>query len=319
MAPKAQKISSASTFVALTALASSAMAFPQMSEYGLGAYGGPSGVASPYTGTGYKQSTSYGTGYSTLTSFSYGGTPTYTTSYPISTATAGACVDTSNLDSRCQVLFPFVAQNELSAVCEILIEAYSSGSDCGGGYSTVPGSYPGSTPTPSLPGLTSSSFTSATTFFGPANFSTMNNFGPGISTIASESFCADCISPSYGSPTPTSSASKPTGTGITYASPTISSAVDTPYPNTPSHAVDTPLQFKPTSTGGDYGVASPSIPIINSNTISSPKATPTPSKKGYGGIVSDVYGDVSTAVTGAYHHIKSDVQGYGAKPTKSAY
>lgn len=261
MAPKAQK----TTVLGLTALASTSMAFPQInSDYASAAYVGPSGIASVNTG-GYSFPDSYSTGtaysysdsYPTSTGYSYTDgypTGTYTSSYP--TATGETCGDISNLDSRCKVLSPYVGQNDLAAVCSLFLEAQSGGCDCGGG-SSYSSYYPGTTPTASYPGSGPSQTDSITLISATATFcadcptSLGGNGGspyPTGTDYVSASASSDVATASLpssvlgsqvipsGLPSDTYSASVPTGTGITYASPVVSSAVDTPLIFTSSGA-----------------------------------------------------------------------------------
>ena len=68
-------------------------------------------------------------------------TGTYSTVYPTETST---CNDVTELDPRCAVLFPFVGQNDLAAVCELFLQG-PGGCDCGSVSTTYGGYYPTTT------------------------------------------------------------------------------------------------------------------------------------------------------------------------------
>lgn len=68
-------------------------------------------------------------------------TATYSTIYPAETST---CNDVTELDPRCTVLFPFVGQNDLAAVCELFLQG-PAGCDCGSVSSTYGDYYPSTT------------------------------------------------------------------------------------------------------------------------------------------------------------------------------
>lgn len=318
MAPNAQK----ATLLALTTLASTSMAFPQInSDYGSDAYGGSSGIATAPTagsysysytasipsGTAYSfpYSGSFSTGFSYSDSFSTGTqsypTQTYSTSFPSSTGSL--CGDISNLDERCNVLFPYVGQGDLAAVCELFLQAQSSGCNCGGGSIT--------TSTPPYPEITSTSTgifidTTSYTFCADCPSST-----PVYPVSTGTGFVTPGVSSSVATPVPTSPSgsntsftsfavdtplpplTRPTGTGITYASPTISSAVDTPSPLTASSSYgsgttayessSTTCTDHESGTSTDYGYATPT-PVLG---------TVIPSS-------SDSHGSAATTSLGGY-------------------
>ena len=68
-------------------------------------------------------------------------TGTYSTVYPTETST---CNEVAELDPRCTVLFPFVGQNDLAAVCELFLQG-PGGCDCGSVSTTYGGYYPSTT------------------------------------------------------------------------------------------------------------------------------------------------------------------------------
>lgn len=265
MAPKAQK----NTLLALTTLVSTSMAFPQInSDYTSDAYGGSGGIATAPTGGSYSYSytasipsgTAYSfpysgslsTGFSYSDSFSTGTqsypTQTYSTSVPSSTGSL--CGDISNLDERCNVLFPYVGQGDLAAVCELFLQAQSSGCNCGGGsttYAPITTStppYPETTPTFTGIFIDTTSYTfcadcpSGTTAYpnstGTAYVTPAVSSSVATSALISPSpFPSNTFSinvSSFSVDTPLPPLTSPTGTGITYASPIVSSAVDTPSP-----------------------------------------------------------------------------------------
>ena len=114
----------------------------------------PIGLSSSYTETAlYSETGLSNSDTISLTStgdylpFSTGGfeftssTATYSTIYPTETST---CNDVTELDPRCTVLFPFVGQNDLAAVCELFLQG-PGGCDCGGVSTTNGGYYPTTT------------------------------------------------------------------------------------------------------------------------------------------------------------------------------
>ena len=302
MAPKTQK----TTLLAFTTLASTSMAFPQInSDYGSDAYGGSSGIATaPTSGSlsySYTASIPSGTAYSFpysgsfSTGFSYSDSfPTGTQSYPTQTdstsfpsSTGSLCGDISNLDERCNVLFPYVGQGDLAVVCELFLQAHSSSCNCGGGSIT--------TSTPLYPEITPTSTggifidTTSYTFCADCPSSTPvypESTGTGLVTAG--------VSSSFAVDTPLPPLTRPTGTGITYASPTISSAVDTPYPLTASSSYGSGTAAyesssttctdheSGTSTDAGYATPTPVEPIVIPSSSDSYGSAPTTSLGGYG-------------------------------------
>ncbi|CAF9942280.1 MAG: hypothetical protein HETSPECPRED_005679 [Heterodermia speciosa] len=235
MAPKSQTL-----LLALTTLASTSTAFPQMnSNYGSAAYGGPGGIASStsgaytysytdsYTGTAYSYTDSYPTEtYSYTDSYP---TETYSTSYPTSTSTSSTCGDISALDPACYVLFPYVGQNDLPAVCSLFLQAQAGASydcDCAAGSTYAP--FTTTSATDFYPETTSTAvFVDTTSYpYFCADCATPSPFF--TSTDSYSSYTTDSYTSTYATETGTDTFSSPsataTATGITYASPTVTSS-----------------------------------------------------------------------------------------------
>ena len=193
-------------------------------------------------------------------------TGTYSATYP-TPSTSGACdVDVGSLDDRCEVLYKYVGQNDLQAVCDLYVKALDS---CeGGASSTYSSSY--SYPTTSaLYGYGNSSTVTGTgiTYASPTlptSLSNYNSFGSGISTITnsasfsvSDNFGSTITSDAYGVTTSSDvyGVTSSVGTPVTNSFPTdtgISSAVDTPVINSlPSYTTDSATNTYSVVTAGN--------------------------------------------------------------------
>ena len=186
-------------------------------------------------------------------------TGTYSTVYPTETST---CNDVTELDPRCAVLFPFVGQNDLAAVCELFLQG-PGGCDCGsvsttyGGYyptTTAPFPYGNSTATGGLTGTAPPTTTfelgGVTTTFSTA-YSSVTPIATGSSSVTFDDFFStDSYIPSDTETYSASAYASSTYTPSSYVTSAYSatSATYTESYTTESYESDT-YAAQPTATG----------------------------------------------------------------------